>query len=141
MRSIILEHCWICPTHEGIHNHHCVPQAYGGVDGPQVTLCGTHHTLVHTLALKPCPLWDNSLRKHTTDPVKIAKLRELVEIIYRARMATRNTVKPLQISHKLNMERSKKLRELKHLMGQSSITATIDACIDAVYNQANQLKQ
>jgi hypothetical protein len=32
------------------HEHHLVPRAYGGVDGPTVTLCNTHHEKLHRIA-------------------------------------------------------------------------------------------
>lgn len=30
--------------------HHVIPRAYGGVDGPQVSLCDKHHTMLHKIA-------------------------------------------------------------------------------------------
>lgn len=56
-RSIVLDCCWVCNARfvgnggtEQRHDHHIFPQAYGGVDGPTVTLCDTHHSKVHRIA-------------------------------------------------------------------------------------------
>lgn len=55
--TIFLPHCWMCGAKfvgEGgtqvREEHHMVPRAYGGVDGPTVTLCDTHHTKMHRVA-------------------------------------------------------------------------------------------
>ena len=34
-----------------LHHHHVIPQAFGGVEGPQVPLCGDCHTNIHAHAL------------------------------------------------------------------------------------------
>lgn len=139
MQSIILTHCWVCKQTHGLNDHHVLPQAYGGVHGPQVTLCATHHTLIHTVALRNHATWETSLgTDHTPEQTK--KLHELVTIIARARAATRNTTKPLQIQHKFNTSRGVKLKELKILLGKSSLAATLDAMVDLVYSQCTQLK-
>lgn len=55
----ILPHCWVCevrfndqhpPGPAVEERHHLMPQAYGGTDGPQVSLCDTHHTKLHKVA-------------------------------------------------------------------------------------------
>lgn len=141
MQSIILNFCWVCGERDGIHDHHVIPQAYGGVNGPQVTVCATHHTMIHTLALRANnEQWQHPLIEHTDSVQKRYKLNTLIGLIHKARMATSNTVKPIQLSQKLDIERSKKLRELKFLLGRSSISATLDACIDSAYSAASGLK-
>lgn len=56
-----LSFCWICQNtlsdsggepHYVRNQHHVIPQAYGGVDGPQVSLCSSHHDLLHFIALR-----------------------------------------------------------------------------------------
>ena len=135
-KSIILDHCWACKRRDGLHDHHIVPQAYGGVDGPQVTLCGSHHTLIHEVALKPKQEWAQRI------PVEHhATLGQLVSIIANARASTKHLEKPMTINHKLSMDRSRRLRELKLLLGQKSITAALDMAIDIVYDQLHPAKQ
>jgi hypothetical protein len=55
-KSVILNHCWICETKfveaggtEQRHDHHVFPRAYGGVDGPEVSICDAHHSAVHRI--------------------------------------------------------------------------------------------
>lgn len=58
MRSLELDHCWVCKVKfggkEGLrkNEHHIVPRASGGVEGPTVTLCADHHTLLHHIATR-----------------------------------------------------------------------------------------
>lgn len=139
MQSIILPHCWICTKRQGLNDHHVIPQAYGGVDGPQVTLCASHHTQVHTVALKNPANWDVALREDHS-PEQVAKLQELVRLIAKARKATAHMERPMMVQHKFNKDRSLKLKELKYLLGKSSIANTLDALVDTVYAQCTQLK-
>jgi hypothetical protein len=51
-----LPHCWVCGRRfsdsggsEQREEHHIVPRQAGGTDGPQVSLCDTHHTKVHRI--------------------------------------------------------------------------------------------
>jgi hypothetical protein len=89
----ILDHCWVCTMKFGTslkkEDHHIIPRAYGGVDGPQVSLCDSHHTAVHEIALR---LY--SKRSHfellTTDPEINKKLLYLATVAYNARIATEN---------------------------------------------------
>ena len=34
------------------HEHHVIPRAFGGEDGPTVSLCSSHHDLMHMVALR-----------------------------------------------------------------------------------------
>lgn len=141
MRSIILSHCWVCPSKDGLNDHHVVPQAYGGVNGPQVTLCATHHTFIHAVALKPLAQRESMVLEHTQKPDQQSKLLQLTDLIARARAATKGMEKPMMVQHKFNKERSRKLKELKHLLGRNSIPATLEQCVDLVYDQCTQLKK
>lgn len=53
-----LPHCYVCEvkfTDSGgplkRHEHHIVPRAYGGSNGPLCSVCTNHHNLLHELAL------------------------------------------------------------------------------------------
>jgi hypothetical protein len=59
--SLKLEFCWVCKerfTEFGgkpnffCHDHHLVPRAYGGKDGPTYSLCDSHHNALHQIALR-----------------------------------------------------------------------------------------
>lgn len=52
-----LPHCWVCKekfTDSGgtlkRHEHHVIPRAYGGSNGPLCSLCTNHHNILHELA-------------------------------------------------------------------------------------------
>ena len=54
-----LEYCWCCGIRftdsNGTANreeHHIIPRAAGGTDGPQVSLCDVHHTKAHKISLR-----------------------------------------------------------------------------------------
>jgi hypothetical protein len=88
-----LPHCWVCETRFSPsckeERHHVVPVAYGGVDGPQVSLCDSHHSALHEIALK---LYSrrpyHQLLSH--DPKSNQKLLYLASVAYNARIATEN---------------------------------------------------
>lgn len=141
MKSIILDHCWVCPSKDGLNDHHVIPQAYGGEHGPQVTVCATHHTFIHAVAVRPLAERQPAVMEHTQNPDQRNKLLQLIELIARARAATKGMEKPMMVQHKFNTERSRKLRELKHLLGRSSIAATLEQCVDTMYDQCTQLKK
>lgn len=53
--------CWVCgvrfktsipPGPALKEEHHVVPRAFGGTDGPTVLLCDTHHATLHKIANK-----------------------------------------------------------------------------------------
>lgn len=133
-RSIILQHCWVCAGKHGLNDHHVIPEAYGGVDGPQVTLCASHHTLIHTVALRPRSRWRQELAPHHNEE-QLAKLMQLVDIIAKAKAATRGLKRPLVVQHKFSTERGIKLKELKYLLGCSSLTSTLDKLVDVLHSQ------
>lgn len=61
IQSILLDHCWVCgvrfrdsiPVGPAVReDHHIIPRAAGGADGPTVTLCEAHHQTLHKIALR-----------------------------------------------------------------------------------------
>src|SRR6478736_5733847 len=71
-RLTLLDRCWICDRmfspNLRRNDHHIIPRAYGGVDGPQVSLCADHHSTLHDIERR---MWANrshhDLLTHTTD--------------------------------------------------------------------------
>ncbi len=58
-KTLLKEWCWVCnkrfktsvpPGPANREDHHIVPRNAGGTDGPQVSLCDHHHTVVHKIA-------------------------------------------------------------------------------------------
>lgn len=129
--------CEICGVTRGIHEHHVVPRAYGGINGPTVNLCGMHHTLIHTASLKKTKDRELEYAGHTE--TQIEKLRELVYIIRRARIMSKHLHrnKPMTLHVELTAEQAHTLRELKGLLGASSIQQTIVRCINLSYTVKN----
>lgn len=61
MESIFLPYCWVCkkrftdsnpPGPANKEVHHVIPRQAGGVKGPTVTICETHHGALHKIALR-----------------------------------------------------------------------------------------
>ena len=101
--------CIVCGCKESLHEHHVIPRAYGGTNGPTVILCANHHNLVHTLALKPRNTWDIECA-HVGNS---AKIKELSQLIVDAKRASKDIIKPLQFNFRLNVERGRKLKVLQ----------------------------
>jgi hypothetical protein len=51
--------CWVCdrPFTNNLlfEDHHVIPRAFGGTNGPQVRLCSDHHSLLHKIADRLVP--------------------------------------------------------------------------------------
>ena len=51
---VATEKCPACekPVSQNLtpHDHHVIPRAFGGLNGPQVRICSPHHNLLHALA-------------------------------------------------------------------------------------------
>lgn len=64
--------CYVCGTYDNIfEEHHLIPQARGGKEGPKVYLCVKHHKEAHYLARSKRPL----------EEIVNSKLRKIVQII------------------------------------------------------------
>lgn len=126
-QHIFLDHCWICSDRASLHNHHIVPQAYGGVDGPQVTLCASCHNGVHHVAdgreeMKP-DYWNTEIR--------LRKAITLIRIIVDARkLSSGSENKQASVTIVMSSQLVKKLDELKASLGLSSRVSTIKTLID-----------
>lgn len=57
--TLLLDYCFVCgvrfktslpPGPANRENHHIFPRNAGGTDGPEVSLCSTHHALAHKIA-------------------------------------------------------------------------------------------
>lgn len=99
IKSLFLDHCWVCgrrfldarpPGTATRNDHHIIPVAAGGRDGPQVSLCSDHHDILHKIALRL------SAKKPYLDligdetPEQRKKLYFLATRVYNAFQATKN---------------------------------------------------
>lgn len=131
-----LPHCWVCSIafHASLveERHHIIPRAYGGEDGPQVSLCSDHHTVLHEIGKRLYankPFFDLLTGKKEQD----AKLVYLGTIACNARIATENDPNKLQmVVVKLDGPHRKMLTDLKKVypkMSQATILTTALAAL------------
>ena len=130
MKSQILDYCWVCGARftdsnpSGMANkelHHVVPRAFGGLDGPIVSLCDTCHSKVHKLALMNSVDYTifNGLDKQAQ-----SKLQYLASVIKNAKqMAGSDVNKLFPISFKITRKESEVLDKLKIRYSLSSRAA------------------
>lgn len=143
VQSTFLQHCWVCGTtfteYGGLpnkyeHRHHIVPRAYGGIDGPQVSLCDSHHTALHQIALKLYsgkPYYD--LLPH--EPSQDRKVLWLASIVVNARRLVENDPnKPTPIVVIVNGETKERLKKLKRIYRGSFADLMLHA-VDSLYRK------
>jgi hypothetical protein len=96
-QSIAWDRCWVCETRfvesggtEQCHHHHVIPQAFGGTDGPTVSLCDSDHNRLHRIAvcLKGGKPYFTLITGEKPEAIK--KLLYLANAVYNAELATRN---------------------------------------------------
>lgn len=123
LKSKVLEHCWVCelrftdvvnPGPASREEHHIIPQAYGGSDGPTVSLCSNHHALLHTVAvmMKGNKSYHELLGGLTTSQQQ--KVMVLANYAYEAEQATRNDPnKQFLVSIVINRQQVDMIERLK----------------------------
>lgn len=133
--------CVICNSLDGAHEHHVVPQSYGGTYGPKVVLCGTHHTVIHDIALKPLDQQYGLILGTASVPKDKAQfVFDMTQTIAKSKQTFRMQRIPAIISVTLSRQHSAKLRELQKVLGASNQAAAVEACIDNTYKAAFPLK-
>ena len=142
IKSMILDHCWVCNEKfapKGTaqeEQHHIVPRAYGGSDGPIVSLCDTCHTRLHKAALcieakKPVFPFINGL---TQDQQQ--RLLYLSTCVVNAKLATKDDPnKCAVVTLQLTKKETDCIDKLKKALGVKSRMAVIKAAIFAEYNR------
>jgi hypothetical protein len=122
VNSLKLNYCWVCQkkfTAFGgepnffCHEHHLVPRAYGGIEGPTYSLCSPHHTALHQIALR--------LDRHKSYSDLLSgnnkldkKLLWLASIVVNAKKLTTNDPnKPVVLTFVARGLSKKRLKELK----------------------------
>lgn len=129
---IFLNHCWICEGTASLHNHHIIPQAYGGVDGPQVTLCASCHNGVHHVADGRIDMRPD----YWATVSQIEKSNTLIYLIQQARsIASGSDNKQITVTLILTAKEAKMLDAVKRILGSSSRVSTIKTLIDLTYQR------
>lgn len=144
VESIVLPHCWVCLKEFGASSpggstleerHHIIPRAYGGSEGPVVSLCCDHHTTLHQMALR---MYSN--KPHfdllTRNPVYDRKLLWLASLVVNARHLTENDPnKPLVLHVVADKNFKSKLKALKTVFPKSSYTVLIRYAVEQLYRK------
>ena len=125
--------CCVCGTRVSLHEHHVVPRAYGGLNGPTVMICAVHHNLIHTAALNKNVTAREALLADHTEEQKI-RLRELILVIRKSRTASKFMRRPMVLQLTLDPEQASQLRQLKKLIGASSLSQTVTRSLSIVYS-------
>lgn len=127
-----LDHCWVCTDSSSLHEHHIIPQAYGGVDGPTVTLCATCHNGVHHVAdgreeMKPTS-WNTK--------EKLGKGQWLVSAIVQARiLASTSTNKRVIVTLELSANEATMLDRVSQATGSTSRQSTLKNLLHQTYQR------
>jgi len=98
------------------HVHHMVPRAYGGVDGPTITLCDSDHNTLHKIAVALKANKSYYTHLQGADSEQRRKLVYLANIVYNAELETRNdpnksasAMVTLTARHKFMVDKLKKV--------------------------------
>jgi len=142
-KTINLDFCWVCNARfvgqggtETRHDHHMVPRAYGGNDGPTVTVCTKHHTKLHVIAvcIKAKKPYFEQLKGEPQEIIK--KLMYLATIVVDAEMATRNDPnKQAQVNITLNRKHKIMIDRLKTGTNCKSREAVLLYALEALYHK------
>jgi len=141
--SVILPHCWVCEVKfvgsggtEQRHDHHVFPRAYGGVDGPEVSVCDGHHSKLHRIAeqlIKEKPYFQ-FLRGES--PERIKKLMYLATRIHQMHLLIQNDPnKATSVSLVLTAKSQKMIDQLKPVIGVRSREAVLLKALEILYSR------
>lgn len=128
--------CVVCQKTEDscLHEHHVIPQANGGTNGPTVMLCAEHHNMIHKVAVKILTLIRNGKEPEFTWPANhgdtnIAKY--LVGEIVTSTLSTKT--KKYKVILEFDQVQRDMLDLLKQELGVSSINKVLYSCLELVF--------
>lgn len=141
--SYVNDNCYVCgrrfidadPPGTAIKElHHVVPRAFGGLNGPLVSLCDTCHSKVHKIAgLLPSGDYSKLLSGLTKEQQQ--KLAYLANVAYNAKQATNNDLnKLLPVSFKITKEEAQVLEHLKSILHVKSRSDVYRIAVTRLYN-------
>lgn len=142
-KSMILPHCWVCQVRftsdggtEQRHDHHILPRAYGGTDGPEVSICDGHHSAVHRIG--ECLIHEKPhhqfLRGEPTAQVK--KIMYLATRIHEIYLLTKNDPnKAVSVNLVLTAQHRNMIDALKPVLGVRSREAVFLAALEALHRR------
>ncbi len=144
VQHTFLDFCWVCgirfntaqpPGPATEERHHIIPRAFGGTDGPQVSLCSDHHNKLHRIAecipKKPYAEWLAG-----EDPSNLPKLLWLATRVVNARETVRaDPNKHVLMSIILDPKLRHQIEQLKPVVGVRSREAVIRYAIQSLFNR------
>lgn len=145
MKSQLLDHCYVCgvrfvtanpPGTANEEVHHVVPRAFGGTDGPLVSLCDSCHSKVHKLAnMLLFGRTDFSLLEGLDNDSR-KRLYYLANVIVRAqKLAENDPNKRTLISFKISGEDAQKLDFLKRVLNVTSREQVYNLALESLFNK------
>lgn len=145
-KTISLNHCWVCserftdvdpPGSEVRHDHHLIPRAFGGTDGPTVSICNKHHDILHKIAvaLKSKKPYFHLLTNEPKD--RVTKLIWMATLVFNAEQATRNDPnKRAMVLLSLDQEQQHMVESLKKVYPRlRSREAIFNAALQLLYSK------
>jgi hypothetical protein len=134
-----LPHCWVCGHKFGPNlleeRHHIIPEAYGGTNGPQVSLCSDHHSALHEVGLRiyaDKPYFDLLSRKEAQD----RRLVYLATIACNARLLTENDPNKRQVVVvTLDGPHKQMLLALKTVLAKKSMPRIMELALECLYDR------
>lgn len=112
-----------------LHNHHIIPRAFGGKNGPQITLCVDHHELIHDEAKKQIVTNPKQLLTKGFEHVTI--LSYLINLIVNAeKKTTGDPNKTVKFSCELPQKTVDKMRLVMTRNGLKSYSSLIRYIFD-----------
>jgi len=137
-KTIALDRCWVCPSDDGLHDHHLVPKSCGGLHGPTVSLCARHHAVIHVEAFHP-----PHARRFSGDAAQVRKLQYLTQVIYTSFLAVVNVEKPVNKAFKFGIVHQRMWNAYRAMHPHlRSDQAAMEAAIEFLYaTQVQPLKR
>lgn len=141
-----LDCCWVCSIKNvPFDEHHIVPRAYGGENGPLITLCGSHHTLVHNLGLYQLKQLTSYSEESTIEEADSQSLQALsaqgkyramylANVIAQAGFAVESDVnKTIKYAGEFTAGQNRKLNAIKLSLGVRSKHKALVMCINHMH--------
>lgn len=137
--------CWVCekvfPEYGGNDSglvqefHHIIPRAYGGAEGPTVSLCSGHHTLLHEMAQKMIQgkSFHALLSRNESVNNRLLYLASRVQLASATMSDDPN--KRLTLVASISKEEARKMSDLYSLYGVKSREALVKKLIAEAYNR------
>lgn len=144
-QTIQLDYCWVCKSVDTLHEHHVIPRAFGGTDGPTVTVCSTCHGALHRAAVSKNFSTDPQLAVlncTNLDNTYVPRLTRLATIVFNSgKLVQSDPNKMLTFQTKFEAEYARMLRticERENVSQQNAVRLALRHYIKTGWNKATQ---